>query len=56
MLKNTAKFERDTLWEKFTAISLQVSSASLSGISAGHCQRVLVDDSGIIRNQTRNAQ
>jgi hypothetical protein len=56
MLKNTAEFQRDTLWEKFTAISLQVSSAPLSGVSAGYCQRVLVDDSGMIRNQTRNAQ
>jgi hypothetical protein len=30
--------------------------ASLLGVSAGYCQRALVDESGIIRNQVGNAQ
>jgi hypothetical protein len=38
MLKNPAVMKRDTSWAKFTAISLQLSAASVLGISAGNCQ------------------
>jgi hypothetical protein len=49
MLKNPAKYERDILSEKFTAISHQLSSDLLLGVSVGTHQRVLVDESGMIR-------
>jgi hypothetical protein len=45
MLKTLAEYERNTSLEKFMAISRQVSSASLPGVSAGYCQRALVDES-----------
>jgi hypothetical protein len=38
------------------AISCQVSPASLQGVLAGYCQTVVVDGSGMFRNQTGNAQ
>jgi hypothetical protein len=44
MFKNPAGMKRDTLWAKFTAISHQVSPDSLLGVSAGYCQRALVDE------------
>jgi hypothetical protein len=34
MLKNPAEYERDTSWAKCTAISCQVSPASLPDVSA----------------------
>jgi len=51
MLKNPAEYERDILSAKFTVISRQVSPDSLLGVSAGICQRALVDESGMIRTQ-----
>jgi hypothetical protein len=36
---------------KFTAISRQVCPDSLLGVCAGICQRAVVDESGMIRNQ-----
>jgi hypothetical protein len=51
MLKNPAGTRRDTLWAKFTAISCQVSPALLLDVSAGYCQRTLVNVSGMIRAQ-----
>jgi hypothetical protein len=56
MLKNSPEYERDTSSEKFTAISRQVPPASLLGVSAGYCQRALVDESGMFRTQTMNEQ
>jgi hypothetical protein len=47
MLQNAAKCERDTS-AKFTAISRQVSPASLFVVSIGYYQRALVDESGMI--------
>jgi hypothetical protein len=41
---------------KIKAISCQVSPALLIGVSAGYCQKALVDESGIIRTQTGYAQ
>jgi hypothetical protein len=38
------------------AISHQVSPASLQNVSAGYCQRALVDGSEMIRTQTGNVQ
>jgi hypothetical protein len=35
-----------------TSISLQVFPASLLGVSAGNCQKSLVDESGMIINLT----
>jgi hypothetical protein len=35
--------------QKLAAISHQVSPASLLDVSAGNCQRALVDESGTIR-------
>jgi hypothetical protein len=52
MLKNPAEYERDIYSAKFTAISHQVSPNSLVYVSAGICQRALVDESGMIRTQT----
>jgi hypothetical protein len=49
MLKNSAVYERDILSAKFTAISRHVSPDSLLGVSAGICQRALLDESGMIR-------
>jgi hypothetical protein len=56
MLKNLAECGRDTLSAIFTAISCQVSSALLPDISAGNCQRALVNESGMITTQMWNAQ
>jgi hypothetical protein len=53
MLKNPAEYERDISLAKFTATSLQVSPDSLLGVSAGICQRAVVDESGVIRTQMR---
>jgi hypothetical protein len=44
MLKNSAEHERDILSTKFTAISRQVSPNLLLDVSAGICQRGLVDE------------
>jgi hypothetical protein len=43
--------ERGTSSAKFTFISRQVSPASLPVVSAGYCQRAVMDESGIIRTQ-----
>jgi hypothetical protein len=51
LLKKPAGMRRDTSSAKFTAISRQVSPASLLGVSAGYYQRALVDESGRIRTQ-----
>jgi hypothetical protein len=49
MLKNPEKYESDILSAKLTAISRQVSLDLLLGVSAGTCQRALVDVSEMIR-------
>jgi hypothetical protein len=51
MLKNPESMKRDSSEAKFTVISRQVSPASLLGVSAGYCQRAVVDESGMIRTQ-----
>jgi len=51
MLKIPAEYERDTSSPKYTAIFRQVSSPLLLGVSAGYCQRALVDESGMITIQ-----
>jgi hypothetical protein len=50
MLKSL-QYKRDTLWAKFADISRHVSSASLSGLSAGYFLTVLVRVWGTIRIQ-----
>jgi hypothetical protein len=44
--------EVDNSPEKFTDISRQVYPTSLLVVSVGNCQRVLVDESRMIRTQT----
>jgi hypothetical protein len=56
MLKNHVEYETDASTAKFTAISRQVSPASLQRVSADYYQRPLVDESEIIRTQMGNAQ
>jgi hypothetical protein len=51
MLKNLTSTKKHTSQVKFIAISRQFSPASLLGVSAGNCLRVLVDESGMIRTQ-----
>jgi hypothetical protein len=51
MLKILVEHERDTSYSKFAAISLQVSPASLLGVSAGSCNTAQMDESGMIRSQ-----
>jgi hypothetical protein len=51
MLKNAVEQDRDTSSAKFKAISPQDLPASLLGMSAGYCQRALVDESGMFRTQ-----
>jgi hypothetical protein len=51
MFKNPAEYERDALSAKFMAISRQV----YTGVSAGYCQRVLVDELRMIKTQDGNA-
>jgi hypothetical protein len=48
--------KRDTSSAKFTAVSRQVSLALLLNVSAGYCQRALVEESGMIRGQMWKAQ
>jgi hypothetical protein len=43
MLKNPAEYERDILPANFIIIYCQVSPDALPGVSAGICQRALVD-------------
>jgi hypothetical protein len=51
-VKKPEKYERDsTLPAKFATISCQVSPDLLLRVSAGTCQKALVDESGIIRTQ-----
>jgi hypothetical protein len=54
MLKNSADYEKYTSFAKFTSISRQISSASVLGVSAGYCQRALVDESGMIGTRIVN--
>jgi hypothetical protein len=51
MLKNPTGMKRNTSKAKFMAISHQVSTALLPDVSAGYCQRALVNESGIVRTQ-----
>jgi len=51
MLKIPAEYERDTSPAKLTAFLAKFLPASLLGVSAGICQRALVDESGMIRTQ-----
>jgi hypothetical protein len=51
MLKNPAEYERHISSAKITAISSQVSLDLLLSISAGLCQRALLDESRMIRTQ-----
>jgi hypothetical protein len=44
--------KRDTCKQKFSVISRQVPPTLLLGVSAGICQRFLVDESGLIGTQT----
>jgi hypothetical protein len=48
MLNNPTGIKGILCKQKFTAISHRVSPASLSDVSAGYCQRYLVDESGLI--------
>jgi hypothetical protein len=56
MLKNPAEYEIYISSAKLTAIPRQVSPDSLLGVSAGTCERALVDESGIIRTRMGEAQ
>jgi hypothetical protein len=56
MLKDPTEYERHISSAKFTAIFRQDSPASITGVSAGNCQRALVDESGIIITQMGKAQ
>jgi hypothetical protein len=56
MLKNPAQYESDTSWTKFTVISRQVSPVSALGVSAGYCQRAMLDELGVIRTQMGSTQ
>lgn len=47
MLKGPTSMKGDTLQEKFTAISDQVSPVSIRDVCAGNCHRTLVDESGM---------
>jgi hypothetical protein len=51
MLKFPAEYDRDTSSAKFRAISRQIYFPLLPVVSAGYCQRALVDESGTIRTQ-----
>jgi hypothetical protein len=51
MLKNPAEYERMLRRQNSAAIISQVSPDSILGVSAGICQRALMDESGMIRTQ-----
>jgi hypothetical protein len=51
MIKNPASMKEILRSQNSSAISRQVSSASLLNISGGNYQRALVDDSGMIITQ-----
>jgi hypothetical protein len=51
MLKKPTGMKRDTPWAKFTNIPHEVSPASLPDVSAGYCQRALVDEPVMIVTQ-----
>jgi hypothetical protein len=51
MLKNPAGYEKHFVGKIYT-ICLQVSPDSLLGVSAGICQKVLLDESEMIRTRT----
>jgi hypothetical protein len=51
MLKILVEYNRHTSSAKLTDISRPVLPALLLGVSAGICQRVLVDGLGMIRTQ-----
>jgi hypothetical protein len=50
-VKEPYSMKTETSWAKFTDISRQISAASHIGVSAGYCQRALVDESGMIITQ-----
>jgi hypothetical protein len=50
-VKETYKYEKKYFVRKIHWNFSQVSSDLLLGVSAGNCQRFLVDGSGLIRNQ-----
>jgi hypothetical protein len=49
-VKEVYEYERDISYAKLDFFR-QVSPASLVGVSVDDCQRALVDESGMIRNQ-----
>jgi hypothetical protein len=51
MLQIPTSMKSDPSYAKFTAISRQVSPASLLSVSVGHCQIALVNESGMIITQ-----
>jgi hypothetical protein len=51
MLKIPVEYDRDASSTKLTDISRQVPLCFAIGVSAGICQRALVDESGMIRTQ-----
>jgi hypothetical protein len=51
MLTNPTDIKEIIIKQNLLAISGQVSPALLIGVSAGNCQRFLVDESSIIRTQ-----
>jgi hypothetical protein len=53
MLKIRVEYDRDTSPAKLTDISAKFHYSSLIIVSAGICQRALVDDSRMIRTQMR---
>jgi hypothetical protein len=54
MSKNPREYNIDTLSAKFAAISRQVFPALLPRVSAGYCQRLQADESGVIITQMWN--
>jgi hypothetical protein len=55
-VENPAVNERDTLSANFTAISRKGSAPLLLDVFAGYCQRVMVDESGMIKIQVGKAK
>jgi hypothetical protein len=51
MLKIPAEYDKNTSPAKLTDISCKVFPSSVLGISVDICQRALVDESRMIRNQ-----
>jgi hypothetical protein len=51
MLKIPAEYDTDTSPEKLTEFIVNFLPASLLGVSAGICQRSLVDETGMFKTQ-----